>query len=208
MNNELIMKQKYSGFESEIVPHLNSLKRHALKMTRDFDESEDLLQNTLLKAFRFFGSFEKGSNVKAWLFTIMTNSYINNYRKKNKQPFKIDYEDVQNFYEKIKSEDVKTQHYQDDAFSKVLDDDITQALSKLPDDFRTIIFLSDIEGYSYQEIANFVDCPVGTVRSRLHRGRKILYNLLYTYALKNGFVKAETYSNEEIVGKYLVLATD
>ena len=197
MNNELLMKQKYSGFESEIVPHLNSLKNYALKMTHDFDESEDLLQNTLLKAFRFFGSFEKGSNIKAWLFTIMTNSFINNYRKKNKQPFKIEYDDVQNFYEKIKSEEVKIKHYQNDAFSNILDDDITNALSKLPDEFRTIIFLSDIEGYSYQEIANFVDCPVGTVRSRLHRARKILYSLLYKYALQNGFLRLKTNYNSE-----------
>jgi len=197
MNNELLMKQKYSRFESEIIPHLNSLKNYALKMTRDFDESEDLLQNTLLKAFRFFGSFQKGSNIKAWLFTIMTNSFINNYRKKNKQPFKIDYDDVQNFYEKIKQEDVKIKHYQNDAFSNILDDDITDALSKLPDEFRTIVFLSDIEGYSYQEIADFVDCPVGTVRSRLHRSRKILYNLLYKYAIQNGFVRLKANKDTE-----------
>jgi RNA polymerase sigma-70 factor (ECF subfamily) len=197
MNNELLQRQKYSGFESEIVPQLNSLKNYALKMTRDFDESEDLVQNTLLKAFRFFGSFQKGSNIKAWLFAIMTNSFINNYRKKNKQPFKIDYDDVQNFYEKIKSEEVKIAHYQNDAFSNILDDDFTDAISKLPDEFRTIIFLSDIEGYSYKEIADFVDCPVGTVRSRLHRARKILYNLLYKYALQNGFVRLKANNNTE-----------
>jgi len=197
MNNELLMKQKYSGFESEIVPHLNLLKNYALKMTRDFDESQDLLQITLLKAFRFFDSFDKGSNIKAWLFTIMTNSFINSYRKKLKQPFKIDYEDTQNFYETIKSEEVRSQHYQNDAFTDILDDDITNALSKLPDDFRTIIFLSDLEGYSYQEIANFVDCPVGTVRSRLHRARKILYNLLYKYALQNGFVRLKANKDTE-----------
>jgi RNA polymerase sigma-70 factor (ECF subfamily) len=197
MNNELVIKQKYADFDSEIIPHLNSLKNYALKMTNDFDESEDLLQNTLLKAFRFFGNFEKGSNAKAWLFTIMTNSFINNYRKNIKQPFKVDYEDVQNFYEKIRSEDVITQHFQQDAFVNVLDDEITNALSLLPDEFRTIIFLSDIEGYSYKEISDFVNCPIGTVRSRLHRARKILYTLLYNYAQENGYVRSKNISCEK-----------
>ena len=197
MNNELVIKQKYADFDSEIIPHLNSLKNYALKMTNDFDESEDLLQNTLLKAFRFFGNFEKGSNAKAWLFTIMTNSFINNYRKNIKQPFKVDYEDVQNFYEKIRSEDVITQHFQQDAFVNVLDDEITNALSLLPDEFRTIIFLSDIEGYSYKEISDFVNCPIGTVRSRLHRARKILYTLLYSYAQENGYVRSRNNYREK-----------
>ena len=190
-NVKLIAKQKYSDFDSEVIPHLNSLKSYALKMTNDFDDCEDLLQDTLLKAFRFFDNFEKGSNAKAWLFKIMQNSFINNYRKKNKQPFEVDYDDVQNFYEGIKSEEIITQHYQQDAFSNVLDDEIIKALAILPDDFRTIVFLCDIEGYSYKEISDFVDCPVGTVRSRLHRTRKILYALLYEYAQENGFIRSK-----------------
>ncbi len=187
MNKKLI-KQKYSDFDSEILPHLDSLKRYALKMTNDADDSDDLIQDTLLKAFRFFHNFEKGSNAKAWLFRIMQNSFINNYRKKNRQPFKVDYDDVQNFYENIKPEDVKTQHYQQDAFDNVMDDKIIKALSVLPEDFRTIVFLSDIEGYSYKEVSDFVNCPIGTIRSRLHRTRKILYALLYKYAHENGYV--------------------
>lgn len=97
---------------------------------------------------------------------------------------------MQNFYEGIKSEEIITQHYQQDAFSNVLDDEIIKALSILPDDFRTIVFLCDIEGYSYKEISDFVDCPVGTVRSRLHRTRRILYSLLYEYAQENGFIQS------------------
>ena len=188
MNNELLMKQKYSGFESEIVPHLNLLKNYALKMTRDFDESQDLLQITLLKAFRFFDSFDKGSNIKAWLFTIMTNSFINSYRKKLKQPFKIDYEDTQNFYETIKSDEIDSNHYEQDAFTNLLDDEISKAIAELPEDFRTVIILNDIEGFSYEEIADFVDIPVGTVRSRIHRARKMLYSQLYDYAKEKGFL--------------------
>lgn len=185
---EIDLKNKYKEFETEVIPYTDALKSFALKMTNDTDDADDLLQDTLMKAFRFFDKFEKGTNMKAWLFQIMKNSFINNYRKSSKEPNKVDYEDVQNFYENIKAEDVKSQHYQSDAFSDVLDDEITSALSKLPDDFRTIVFLSDVEGYTYEEIADFVDCPIGTVRSRLHRARKMLYSLLYEYALEKGFV--------------------
>lgn len=144
-------KKKYEAFEIEIMPHLNALQSFALKMTNDQEDSEDLLQDTLLKAFRFFDKFEKGTNAKAWLFQIMKNSFINNYRKNSKEPNKVDYEDVQNFYETIQASDVKTTHYVGDAFSNILDDEIATALSVLPDDFRTIVFLSDIEGYTYEE---------------------------------------------------------
>ncbi|MHB8905369.1 MAG: sigma-70 family RNA polymerase sigma factor [Melioribacteraceae bacterium] len=203
------LEKKYIEFDSEIIPHLNSLKSFALKMTNDTDESEDLIQDTLLKAFRFFDKFEKGTNAKAWLFQIMKNSFINNYRKTTKEPFKVDYDDVQNFYETIKSEDVKTQHYENDAFSDVLDDEIAKALSILPDDFRTVVFLSDIEGYTYEEIADFIDCPVGTVRSRLHRARKMLYALLLQYAQENGYISKKSKvqinaRNEKMLNKLLI----
>ena len=203
------LEKKYIEFDSEIIPHLNSLKSFALKMTNDTDESEDLIQDTLLKAFRFFDKFEKGSNAKAWLFQIMKNSFINNYRKSTKEPFKVDYDDVQNFYETIKSEDVKTQHYENDAFSDVLYDEMAKALSILPDDFRTVVFLSDIEGYTYEEIADFIDCPVGTVRSRLHRARKMLYALLLHYAQENGYISKKRkvqieIKHEKMLNKLLI----
>ncbi|MBI5809110.1 MAG: sigma-70 family RNA polymerase sigma factor [Ignavibacteriales bacterium] len=188
VSNQNYDKNLYEEFDSIVISQSAALKSFALKMTNDEDEAEDLLQDTLLKAFRFFDKFEKGTNAKAWLFQIMKNTFINNYRKTSKEPYKVDYEDVQNFYETVKADEVKTQHFQGDAFSDILDDELTDALSKLPDDFRTIVFLSDIEGYSYEEIANFVDCPIGTVRSRLHRARKMLYSLLYNYAYDKGFV--------------------
>jgi RNA polymerase sigma-70 factor, ECF subfamily len=190
---------KYKDFDNEIVPHMNALRSFALKMTNDLDESEDLVQDTLLKAFRFFDKFEKGTNAKAWLFQIMKNSFINNYRKHASEPEKVDYEDVQNFYENIKADQVKSSHFQGDAFSDVLDDELATALSVLPDDFRTIVFLSDIEGYTYEEIADFLDCPIGTVRSRLHRARKMLYAILYQYAEKRGYVK--TFGKKKITNK-------
>lgn len=196
---EIELKNKYKEFDAEVLPFTDALKSFALKMTNDTDDADDLLQDTLMKAFRFFDKFEKGTNMKAWLFQIMKNSFINNYRKTSKEPNKVDYEDVQNFYENIKAEDVKSQHYQSDAFSDVLDDEITSALSKLPDDFRTIVFLSDVEGYTYEEIADFVDCPIGTVRSRLHRARKMLYSLLYEYALEKGFVSKSVRTSSRMI---------
>ncbi|MFH0736238.1 MAG: sigma-70 family RNA polymerase sigma factor [bacterium] len=198
MNEKLNAAQKYSDFDIEVIPHLTALKNYAFKMTRDFDDSKDLLQETLMKAFKFFDNYEKGSNAKAWLFKIMQNLFINNYRKKIKQPITVDYDDVQNFYENIKLEDIIVQHCQSDIYNDVLDDEIFNALSLLPEDFRTIAYLCDVEGYSYKETSDFIDCPIGTVRSRLHRTRKILYSLLYNYAKQNGYLQEKNV----VIGNY------
>ncbi|KAF0151584.1 MAG: RNA polymerase sigma factor RpoE [Ignavibacteria bacterium] len=178
----------YADFEREAIPHMNAVYNFALRMTGDEDDANDLVQETYLKAFRFFDKFEKGTNCKAWLFRILKNSYINDYRKSVKEPNKVDYEDVQNFYENVKSEEINSKHYEQDAFSNLLDDEITKVLSALPEDFRTAIILSDIEGFTYEEIADFVDIPVGTVRSRLHRARKMLYAQLFDYAKDKGYL--------------------
>ena len=182
------LKLLYADFQREAVPHMNAVFNFALRMTGDEDDANDLVQETYLKAFRFFDKFEKGTNCKAWLFRILKNSYINDYRKAVKEPNKVDYEDVQNFYENVKSDEIDSKHYEQDAFSNLLDDEITKVLSALPEDFRTAIILSDIEGFTYEEIADFVDIPVGTVRSRLHRARKMLYAQLYDYAKDKGYV--------------------
>ncbi|MFH1195402.1 MAG: sigma-70 family RNA polymerase sigma factor [bacterium] len=201
MDNQSIAKQKYSDFESEIIPHITLLKNYALLLTKDPDEADDLVQDTMLKAFRFFHNFQKGSNSKAWLYTIMKNSFINSYRKKSKAPYKLAYDDVQNFYEAIKAEEVKIRHYSDDIFNDVLNDEIINALTMLPDDSRTIIILCDIEGYTYEEISEFLNCPMGTVRSRLHRSRKILYAILYNYAVQNGYIYSTIRSVRKSEGK-------
>ena len=179
--------QFYSDFNKEAIPHRDALFNFALKMTGDSDEAEDLVQETYIKAFRFFDKFEKGTNCKAWLFRILKNTFINDYRKNHKEPGKVDYEDIENFYENIKASEIKSFHIQDDAFAPLLDDELSGALEKLPDEFRTVIILSDIEEFSYEEIADFVNCPIGTVRSRLHRARKMLYCALHGYAKKNGY---------------------
>jgi len=190
------LQQRYAEFEKEAVPHLDAVYNFALRMTGDEDDADDLVQETFLKAFRFFDKFEKGTNCKAWLFRILKNSFINDYRKTTKEPNKVDYDDVQNFYENIKADEVETQHYEEDAFSNLLDDEISKAISELPEDFRTVVILSDIEGFTYEEIADFTDIPVGTVRSRLHRARKMLYVQLFDYAKDKGFVKKKNSSKK------------
>ncbi len=167
---------------------MDALYNFAVKMTGSTDQANDLVQETYLKAFRFFDSFEKGTNCKAWLFRIMKNSYINDYRKIKNSPDRVDYDDIQNFYENIKATEVKSDHLEEDVYSRLLDDDVSKALDSLQEDFRTVILLSDVEGFTYEEIAEFIDCPVGTVRSRLHRARKMLFTKLYEYAKEKGFV--------------------
>jgi RNA polymerase sigma-70 factor (ECF subfamily) len=175
-------------FEREAVPHMDALYNFAIKMTGDSDDASDLLQETYLKAFRFWEHFEKGTNCKAWLFRIMKNTFINTYRKNKKEPDKVDYEEIENFYENIKPSSTDSAHLEKDIYDNLLDDELSSAISSLPEDFRTVIILCDIEGYTYDEIADFVDVPVGTVRSRLHRARKMLFTKLYKYAGDKGYV--------------------
>jgi len=179
----------YKEFEREALPHLDALYNFALRMTGDGDNANDLVQDTFLKAFRFFDKFEKGTNCKAWLFRIMKNTFINAYRKKTKEPIKVDYEEVENFYENVKPSSTDSAHLEKEIYDNLLDDEISSAIASLPDDFKTVIILSDIEGFTYDEIADFVDCPVGTVRSRLHRARKMLFAKLYKYANEKGYIK-------------------
>lgn len=181
-------KKLNEEFEREAVPHMDSLFNFALKMTGDSDDASDLLQETYLKAFRFWDKFEKGTNCKAWLFRIMKNTYINTYRKNTKEPDKVDYEEIENFYENIKPSSTDSAHLEKDIYDNLLDDELSEAISSLPEDFRTVVILCDIEGYTYDEIADFVDVPVGTVRSRLHRARKMLFTKLHKYAGDKGYV--------------------
>lgn len=179
--------KKQEDFEEEIIPHLDAMYNFALRLTSDPSDAEDLVQDTIVKAFRFFSSYEKGTNAKAWLFRILKNSYINNYRKKSKQPNQVDYDEVSTFYETIRAERTDTSDLEDKMFRDLIDDDISQALEELPEDFRTVVLLCDVEGFTYEEIANMLDVPIGTIRSRLHRGRNLLKAQLKEYAEKRGY---------------------
>ena len=181
--------QKQVDFEREMIPHLDSLYNFAIRLTADPIDAEDLVQDTIVKAFRFFGSYEKGTNAKAWLFRILKNSYINNYRKKSKQPQQVDYDEVSTYYENVRSEQSDTTDMEDIMYRDLLDDQITRALQRLPEDFRTVVLLCDVEGFTYEEIANMLDVPIGTIRSRLHRGRNLLRVELESYADKRGYNK-------------------
>jgi len=181
----------HEDFEREAVPHMDILYNYALRMTSNADDANDLVQETYLKAFRFWDKYEKGTNIRAWLFRIMKNSYINRYRKETKEPDTVDYDDIQNFYKSIRYATADPNDLEEKIFGGLLEDNVARAIESLPEDFRTVVILCDIEGLSYEEIAEFVDCPIGTIRSRLHRGRKMLRAKLFTYAKKRGFVTNE-----------------
>jgi RNA polymerase sigma-70 factor (ECF subfamily) len=196
MEEELVPKQNYSDsekekiFNNEFMPHINSMYNFAYRLTLDQDDSKDLLQDTYLKAYRFIDSFQQGTNAKAWLFRILKNSFINDYRKKSKEPSKVDYQDVESYYN---SEDVDRQITPDlrvEALRDMIGDEISNALNSLDVDFRTVIILCDLEGFKYDEMAKILDIPIGTVRSRLHRARNLLKEKLSTYAKQMGYKNA------------------
>jgi RNA polymerase sigma-70 factor, ECF subfamily len=181
------IEQLKEEFKKEALPHIGLLFNYAYKMTGNRDDADDLLQETYLRAYRFFHKFEKGTNCKAWLFRIMKNLFINNYRKTQKTPGQVDYDEIENFFESIKSDRLDTADLQERVFNNLLDDEVTRALNSLQDDFKTVIILCDLEDLSYEEIADFVQCPIGTVRSRLHRARKLLAQKLFKYAKERGY---------------------
>ncbi len=193
---EEVIRQQYSEkdklniFNQEFMPHINSMYNFAYRLTLDADDAKDLLQDTYLKAFRFIDSFQQGTNAKAWLFRILKNSFINDYRKKSKEPSKVDYQEVETFYN---SEDVDRQITPDlrvEALQDMIGDEISVALNSLDVDFRTVIILCDLEGFKYEEMAKILDIPIGTVRSRLHRARNLLKDKLSEYARKMGYKNA------------------
>jgi RNA polymerase sigma-70 factor (ECF subfamily) len=186
------VRSKQKEFEAEALPHMDILYNFALRTAGNAADAQDLLQETYLKAFRFWDKYEKGTNIRAWLFRIMKNSYINRYRKETREPDKVDYDDVENFYDSIRDESKDTSDLQQKMFGGLLGDEVTAALQNLPVDFRTVVILCDIEELTYEEIAEFLDCPIGTVRSRLHRGRKMLQKELLSYARDKGLVREQT----------------
>jgi RNA polymerase sigma-70 factor (ECF subfamily) len=180
-------------FQRDALPLLDSLYAGALRMTRNPADAEDLVQDTMLRAYRSFHRFEEGTNLKAWLFRIMTNAYINTYRKKQREPQKVSQDDIEEFdlYQELKNrEESYAETPESQVLSGLLDSDIIEAIDDLPEQFRMAVILSDIEGFSYAEMAEIMDVPLGTVMSRLHRGRKALQKRLFDLAVERGIVKA------------------
>jgi RNA polymerase sigma-70 factor (ECF subfamily) len=179
-----------SEFEALALGHLDSLYACGLRMTRDPRDSEDLVQDTMLAAYRFFDKFEPGTNIKAWLFKILTNTFINKYRKRVRE------REVRDLVEQeetpsLMSEDVaeKSRDPEMAILGALLSDNVKVALDGVPYDYRMAVVLCDLEEFSYKEIADIMDCPVGTVMSRLHRGRRLLQKSLREYAIEQGIVK-------------------
>ena len=181
--------EKRDIFNNEFMVHIDALYNFAFKLTLDEDEAKDLLQDTCMKAFRFIDSFEKGTNAKAWLFRILKNNFINDYRKKSKTPGMVDYKEVETYYNSEDGESPVeiTTDLRSETIKGMLGDEITNALNSMDVDFRTVIILCDLEGFKYEEMAKILDIPIGTVRSRLHRARNILKEKLATYAASMGY---------------------
>ena len=174
-------------FEDELIPHASALKTFAFHLTYNDEDANDLVQETYMKAYRFIDKYIEGTNAKAWLFKILKNAYINEYRKKAKQPNRVDFEDFINYHN---TEDDRVTGYHDlreEIFKNMMGDEVTMAVNSLPIDFRTVILLCDVEGFTYEEISKIIDVPIGTVRSRLFRARNMLKEKLENYAIERGF---------------------
>jgi RNA polymerase sigma-70 factor (ECF subfamily) len=181
-------------FQRDAIPLLDSLYAGALRMTRNPADAEDLLQETMMRAYRSFDRFEEGTNLKAWLFRILTNAYINTYRKKQREPQKVSQDEIQDFdlYRELKDHDPQLSVTPETlVLDRLVDGDILQAIEELPEQFRLAVILSDVEDFSYAEMAEIMDVPLGTVMSRLHRGRKALQKRLWDVARERGIVKGE-----------------
>ena len=176
-------------FEKDFFPHADAMYNFALKLTTDPDDANDLLQDTFLKAFKYIDSFEEGTNAKAWLFRILKNNFINDYRKKVRNPIISELETFENLQPTDSDEfepDIN-QNFKTETLQDLMGDEVTLALQSLATDFRIIIILSDLEDFTYEEIGKILNIPIGTVRSRLHRAREILKLKLVDFARKKGF---------------------
>ncbi len=181
-------------FEALLVPLMDSLYGMALRLTRDEERAEDLVQESCLKAYRAFHSFEPDTNFRAWVFRIMTNTFITDYhRRKREASSSVDLESRSHYQRFVGFDTARSaKQPENHVLDKMMSDDIQAALNQLPEDFRQAVLLCDVEGFSYKEIAEILDCPIGTVMSRLYRGRRMLQNLLYNHAVEQGLIPAQT----------------
>ncbi len=181
-------------FQGAAMPYLDSLYNTAYRMARNSEDAEDLVQETYLKAYKYYDKFQEGTNFKAWLFKILKNTFINSYRKKQQTPPESDFSEIEDSFERLVSDEVssRTRSPEDEFLANVLDAEIQKALEALPSDFRVVVLLADIEGFTYKESAEILDVPVGTVMSRLYRGRRLLEAAMLKYAREHGYLRGDS----------------
>ena len=191
MAKESMDHQKGWDFEAAAMPFVDALYNTAYRMTRNSEDAEDLVQETYLKAYRYYDKFEEGTNFKAWLFKIMKNTFINNYRKRQQAPALSDFADIEESFESQVSEETarQTKNPEEEFLENVLDEDVQRALDELPPDYRMVVILADLEGFAYKEIADILEVPVGTVMSRLYRGRRLLEKEMLMFAREHGYIR-------------------
>ena len=185
--------ERTEEFERVALPHLDSLFNLALSLTRNRKDAEDLVQETYLRAFRFFDSYEPETQIKAWLFRILRNTFINRYRSERARPEEVEFDKIEGSYETLVEEQFRRQHQPPDPERALLagvpDEEIQRAMAQLPEDYRTVVIMALLEDLSYKEIAAALEIPIGTVMSRLHRGRKHLQRELLDYARRRGIFR-------------------
>jgi len=187
-------------FEQTALIHLDFLYSLALKITRNEDDAQDLVQETILRAYRFFDKYEPGTNCKAWLYRILKNTFINHYRKQHRRPSEVDFEAIEETQEtQVKHQGLRPGDPEETLINSFLKKDVREAFELLPEDYREALALSLVEGFSYREIAQMMHCPIGTVMSRIHRARKLMQKQLKSHA--EGRAWASTLAHQEALAQ-------